>query len=110
MWIFFFINFKYEKYFLWSWNLKVHDQIVNSFKRGVKKRYTSINFKNLQDYLNQRRNQRSIKNKQKIIKLEDMIDECFSSELYQFKLLMQTQKEFSNLIDDFFKYKYFLVS
>ena len=38
-----------------------------------------------------------------------MIDECFSSESYQFKLLMQTEKEFSNLIDDFFKYKYYMV-
>jgi hypothetical protein len=87
----------------------VHEKILNSFKKVIQKRYTSVNFLDLQEYLNLRRNQKSIKTKQKIIKLEDMIDECFSSEIFQFKLLMQTEKEFSNLFDDFFRYKYFLV-
>ena len=50
--------------------------------------------------LNQRKNVKS--NKQKIIKIEDIIDESYSNEKYKFKLIIQTEKDFKNLIDDFF--------
>ena len=57
--------------------------------------------------LNQRKNVKS--NKQKIIKIEDIIDESYSNEKYKFKLIIQTEKDFKNLIDDFFQFKYYLV-
>ena len=50
------------------------------------------------------------KYKQKCVKLEDFIDDVYSNDAQQFKTLIQTKTKYSNLVDDFFQFNYFLVS
>ena len=83
--------------------MKVHEKILTSFKGAVTDRYQDVIYKNLLSLFGNK------KYKQKIIKLEDFIDDCYENETYNFKTSMQTIKEFSNLIDDFFTFQYYLV-
>ena len=50
----------------------------------------------------------------KVIKLEDFIDDMYLRSHIpdgkSYKLIIQTDSKFSNLIDEFFQFKYYLVS
>jgi hypothetical protein len=50
------------------------------------------------------------KYEKKVVRSEELIDDCYSSEKYQFKYTIQTEKWHRNMINDFLQFKSFLVS
>ena len=49
------------------------------------------------------------KYKQKVIKLEEVIDEVYLNETYPYKMLIQTKPKFGNMVDDFLRLRDILV-
>jgi hypothetical protein len=78
--------------------------VLESVKDSVNDRYQDVIYKNMLSMFGNK------KYKQKILKLEEFIDDCYENETFNFKISMQTVKEFSNLIDDFFTFQYYLVN
>lgn len=69
----------------------------------MRKRYELSYFKDFRQILNQK------KYEKKVFKLEDFIDDCYSSEQFNFKQMIQNEKMANNLINDFFKFQNLLV-
>ena len=64
-----------------------------------------VMFDNLSIFLSSQK-----KYEKRVGKLEEFIDECYSSEKYPFKRTTQTGSYMRNMIDDFFKIKNLLVN
>ncbi len=80
-----------------------HEDLLTKLKSLCKKRIENIYYTNLKQIVNQK------KFKQKIIKLEELIDEAYANDTLPFKMLIQTNPKYHNLVDDFFQFYYILV-
>lgn len=93
-----------------------HDNLMNMVNGMTRKRHEILYYSEMSIFIKQR------KYMKKVIRIEDFIDDMYSQnarigqvdkdtkEMHKsYKLIIQTQPNFSNLIEDFFQFKYFLV-
>lgn len=83
----------------------IESLIDTSIKKNLtEKRIRSQIVEQMSDYLASVR-----KYDRRVIPLEDFIDDCYSNEQYNFKLNIQTESRFRNIVDEFFQHKHLLV-
>ncbi len=81
----------------------LYEKLTTKFKSFTRPRTENIYYTTLRQIINQK------KIKQKILKLEDFIDEIYLNDSQPFKTMIQTKQIYSNLVDDFFQFNHFLV-
>lgn len=82
---------------------KSHENLVSRLKSIGRRRSEIACYSTLKKIINQK------KYKQKCIKLEEFIDDVYANDAQQFKTMIQTRARYSNLVDDFLQFIYFLV-
>lgn len=80
-----------------------HEDLINKLKSLSKKRIEHVYYTHIKSIATQK------KFKQKVIKLEELIDDLYSSDVQPFKAIIQTKPKFYNLVDDFFQFNHILV-
>lgn len=87
-----------------EYNTNSHETLIAKLKSLSRTRMENIYYTSMKQIINQK------KFKQKVIKLEEFIDEIYSNDTQPFKTLIQTKNKFSNICDDFFQFNLFLVN
>ncbi len=82
----------------------MHEILLNLIKNSVTNRNENPLYRDMFSTFNQKKYQ------QKLIRLEEFIDDCYANENFQFKYSIQTNKSLNNLVDDFFTFRYYLVN